>query len=229
MATLPSLITFGSLTPLPSQDQILQLQEEFHKKGILFEPLIKAVRNLDSLWTKTRDQDPVLSVIDGKAAVRKLEGLLSGKVNEQISVERHNVLIVPVTILNHLISNKGNAESATLAVRWKDTRKLEDIQKILLCRHNTYIAATRDERDITITTPAEAVTVLQEDLLRNDVSFLAIGLNGRHHTDRHADIPSKIIKACEGPTHRQSLRAFVYTCDWRRYYHTVDEGSTPRC
>ncbi|KAI1279817.1 hypothetical protein F5Y07DRAFT_396864 [Xylaria sp. FL0933] len=270
MTTLPSLITFGSLTPLPSQDQILQLNGEFHRKASLLKPLIEAVRDLDSLWTETIDQDSALHVIDGKAAVRKLEGLLSGTINEPISDERRNILIVPITILNHVVqylsfighiavanynclienvaakggvqglcagllsaqavasaetiedivalsctslrlafcigayvdadqmSNDGNAESATLAVRWRDTRTLEDIQQILQNHRNTYIAATRDERDITITTPAEIAPGLREDLLRNDVDFLEIGLNGRYHTGRHADIPAKIIKACEG-------------------------------
>ncbi|KAI1352749.1 hypothetical protein F5Y01DRAFT_324034 [Xylaria sp. FL0043] len=270
MAALPSLITFGSLTPLPSQDQILQLNGEYHRKASLLKPLIEAVRDLDSLWTEMTDQDPVLDSIDGKAAIRKLKGLSSGTVNEHFSDERRNILIVPITVLNHVVqylsfiehiavanhnclieivaakggvqglcagllsaqavasartvedivalsctslrlafcigayvdadqmSNDGSAGSATLAVRWADTRTLEDIQQILQKHRNTYIAATRDERDITITTPAEMAIGLREDLLRNDINFLEIGLNGRYHTDRHADIPAKIIKACEG-------------------------------
>ncbi|KAI0432332.1 hypothetical protein F5Y09DRAFT_153540 [Xylaria sp. FL1042] len=270
MATLPSLITFGSLTPLPSQDQILQLKGEFHRKASLLQPLMEAVRDLDSLWTEMTAQDPALEDIDGKSTVRKLEGLLSGTVNEDISDERHNIWIVPITILNHVmqylsfidhigvashscvmenvaanggvqglcagllsaqavssamtvedivalsctslrlafcigayvdadqISIDGNDKSITLAIRWRDTRTLGDIQKILRNQQNTYIAATRDERDLTITAPAEMATVLRENLLRNDIAFLEIGLNGRYHTGRHANIPARIIRACEG-------------------------------
>ncbi|KAI0970858.1 hypothetical protein F4678DRAFT_434910, partial [Xylaria arbuscula] len=270
MAALPSLITFGSLTPLPSQDQIVQLQREFHRPASLLKPLLEATRDLDSLWTEMAAHDLALNAIDGRAAVRKLVGLLSGTVNEPISDERRNILIVPLTILNHVVqymsfiensgvadhdrvvenvarrggvqglcagllsaqavasattaedvaalsctslrlafcigayvdvdqaSSSGNAESATIAVRWRDARKLEDIKKILLKHQNTYIAATRDERDITITTPAERAAALQEDLSRNNIAFIEIGVNGRYHTDRHADVPSKIIKACEG-------------------------------
>ncbi|KAI1294396.1 hypothetical protein F5Y03DRAFT_372919, partial [Xylaria venustula] len=270
MAALPSLITFGSLTPLPSQNQIVQLHREFHRQASLFKPLLEATLDLDSLWTEMTDHDPSLDVINGRAAVRKLVGLLSGTVNDPISDERRNILVVPLTILNHVVqymsflensgvsehnsvlenvahrggvqglcagmlsaqavasavtaedvialsctslrlafcigayvdvdqvSSSGNAESATMAVRWRDARKLEDIKKILLSHQNTYIAAIRDERDTTITTPVERAAALQEDLSRNNIAFIQIGVNGRYHTDRHVDVPPKIMKACEG-------------------------------
>ncbi len=208
MATLPSLITFGSLTPWPSQDQILQLQREFHRKASLFGPLIEAVRDLDSLWRKMLSQDPALDVVDGRAAARKLEGLLSGTVNEYTRDEKRNALIMPITILAQIaqylsflehsevahhnsvlesiatgggvqglcagllsahavasatttedvvavsctslrlafcvgayvdadqVSNDGNAETTSLAVRWKEPTKLEDIQEVLLNHQN---------------------------------------------------------------------------------------------
>ncbi|KAI0100947.1 hypothetical protein GGR51DRAFT_530672 [Nemania sp. FL0031] len=270
MATLPSLITFGSLTPLPTQVQILQLQEEFHRKAVLFRPLIEALHDLNSLWTEMTDQDPTLNIIDGRVAVKQLEELLSGTAKEHIYHERRNILVVPLTILTHVAqylgfiefsevashnyvlesvaarggvqglcagllsaqavasattvedvvalsctslrlafcigayvdtnqtSNNGNAESVTLAIRWKAPAKLEDVQKILLNHPNTYIAAVRDERDITITTPAEGAMMLRQNLSDNSISFLEIGLNGRYHTKIHANIPSRIIKACEG-------------------------------
>ncbi|KAI3339589.1 hypothetical protein F4824DRAFT_455895 [Ustulina deusta] len=270
MATLPSLITFGSLTPWPSQDQILQLQREFHRKASLFGPLIEAVRDLDSLWRKMLSQDPALDVVDGRAAARKLEGLLSGTVNEYTRDEKRNALIMPITILAQIaqylsflehsevahhhsvlesitagggvqglcagllsahavasaattedvvavsctslrlafcvgayvdadqVSNDGNAETTSLAVRWKEPTKLEDIQEVLLNHQNTYIAVTRDERDVTITTPTVTAAMLQQNLSRLGVSFLDIGLSGRYHTSIHADVPLKIIEACQG-------------------------------
>ncbi|RWA11691.1 hypothetical protein EKO27_g3412 [Xylaria grammica] len=264
------MITFGSLTPLPSQDQILALHGEFRRKASLLKPLIEAVRDLPLLWGKMTDQNPALSVLDGEAAIMKLEGLVSGPANEHILDEKHNILIVPITILTHvtlylsflehseaanhnsvledvvamggvqglcagLLSaqavasaqtvedvvalscvslrlafcigayvdanqfsiNGGNDESVTLAVRWNPPETLEDVKKILLNHPKVYLAAVRDERDITITTPAEAATTLREDLSQNGLSFLEIGLNGRYHTSIHAGIPLKIINACE--------------------------------
>jgi hypothetical protein len=203
MARIPSLITFGSLTPLPTQHQVLQLQAEFHQKASLFRPLIEALRDLDSLWNKMMEKDPALNVIDGTAAVRKLEGLMLGTTIEHTYDERRNIIVVPLTILAHVaqylsfveqsgiadhnsvlekvaagggiqglcagllsaqalasadtvedvitlsctslrlafcigayvdanqVSNEGDAESATLAVRWKAPARLEDVQKIL--------------------------------------------------------------------------------------------------
>ncbi|KAI0912704.1 hypothetical protein F4823DRAFT_633075 [Ustulina deusta] len=96
------------------------------------------------------------------------------------------------------VSNDGNAEATSLAVRWKEPTTLEDIQEVLLNHQNTYIAVTRDERDVTITTPTVTAAMLQQNLSRLGVSFLDIGLSGRYHTSIHADVPLKIIEACQG-------------------------------
>jgi hypothetical protein len=115
MATLPSLITFGSLGPLPTQVQILQLQEEFHRKASLFRPLIETVRHLDSLWAKMIDQDPALNVIDGRGAIKKLEGVLSGTVNEHIHDDMRNIFIVPMTVLLHVVQYLSFIEHSGVA------------------------------------------------------------------------------------------------------------------
>ncbi|KAI0414324.1 hypothetical protein F5X98DRAFT_390043 [Xylaria grammica] len=228
MATLPSMITFGSLTPLPSQDQILALHGEFRRKTSLLRPLIEAVRDLPLLWAKMTDQNPALGVLNGEAAIMKSEGLVSGPANEHILDEKHNILIHS-EILNHnsvlenvvamggvqglcagLLSaqavasaqtvedvvalsctslrlafcfgayvdanqvsiNGGNDESVTLAVRWDQPKTLEDVKKILLNHPKVYLAAVRDERDITIPAPAEAATTPRDDLSQNGLSFL---------------------------------------------------------
>ncbi|KAI0856846.1 hypothetical protein F4860DRAFT_491443 [Xylaria cubensis] len=99
MATLPSLLTFGSLGPLPTEEQVLQLQEEFQRRGSLFRPIVKTVHDLDSVWAKLTNQDPALSAIDGKSAIEKLEGILSGTVKEHIHDDMRNTIIAPMTIL----------------------------------------------------------------------------------------------------------------------------------
>ncbi|KAJ8123635.1 hypothetical protein ONZ43_g462 [Nemania bipapillata] len=110
--TLPSLITFGSLTPLPTQDQILQLQEEFRHKASLFRPIVEAVYDLDTLWAKLTDEDPSLKIIDGRAAIQKLKGLLSSTVNEHIRDDRRNILVVPITILLHVVQYLSFVENS---------------------------------------------------------------------------------------------------------------------
>lgn len=217
------------------------------------------------------DEDPALQAVDGRAAARKLEGLLlSGAVNEYTRDEKGNILIMPITILSQVVQylsflehseaadhkavlesiaagggvqglcagllsahamasattiedvvalagtslrlafcvgayvdadqvgNDGNADNASLAVRWKEPTNLGHIEEVLLHHPNAYIAVTRDERDITINTPTAGAAMLQQELSQIGVSFLDIGLSGRYHTSRHADVPLKIIKACQG-------------------------------
>ncbi|KAI0159791.1 hypothetical protein GGR57DRAFT_521034 [Xylariaceae sp. FL1272] len=100
--TPPSLVTFGSLGPLPTEDQVLRLQREFSEKSSLFKPLVDTIHNLDSLWAKLLDQDPKLNAIDGRGAIQKLEGILTGAIKEPIHDDLRNIIIVPMTVLLHV-------------------------------------------------------------------------------------------------------------------------------
>lgn len=65
----------------------------------------------------------------------------------------------------------------------------------------TYIAVTRDVRDVTITTPTAASGPLLSDLLQHGVSCLETGLQGRYHAGVHKGVPEKIMNACRGRLH----------------------------
>jgi hypothetical protein len=103
MATLPSLLAFGSLTPLPSRELILQLQETFRQKSSLLRPLVEAISDLDLIWTKLAEQHSSFNTIDGGAAIRSLQGILSGTVANDIRDEKRNIVIVPITVLTHIV------------------------------------------------------------------------------------------------------------------------------
>ncbi|KAL2130202.1 hypothetical protein VTI74DRAFT_6769 [Chaetomium olivicolor] len=98
--------------------------------------------------------------------------------------------------------NEGGGSCYTsLAVRWRAPTTCEDIQQILLNYPGTYIAVTRDVRDVTITAPTVASGPLRSDFSQHGVSSLDTGLRGRYHAGVHKDVPAKIVKACQGRLH----------------------------
>ncbi|KAI1444132.1 hypothetical protein F5Y02DRAFT_428086 [Annulohypoxylon stygium] len=90
------------------------------------------------------------------------------------------------------------SRSSNLAIRLKAPMTQDDIQKMLLDYTDAYIAVTRDLQEVTVTSSISTLETLRQDLKCRGVSAIETGLNGRYHSDIHADIPAKVINVCRG-------------------------------
>lgn len=108
---LPSLAIFGSLTRWPAQEHILQLQQEFGRRALLFRPLGEAARDLEALWYRLTDQDEALMAVEGRTAARTLAALFSDTpYDEPLCDEGRNVLLLPFAVLSQVAQYLGYLE-----------------------------------------------------------------------------------------------------------------------
>lgn len=92
-----------------------------------------------------------------------------------------------------------SGETKCLAVRWKTSAGLEELDDVIEKYDETYISAVRDAHDATLTVPQGILPKVSEELSARGMTVLATGLRGRYHSSKYQGFEAvdKIIKACD--------------------------------
>lgn len=96
--SLPSLIAFGALAPLPASDRLDQLRNALQHQKCL-KPIVKIFQELPLLWRALSNQDPSLNSIAGEAAADHLAQWINGAGVAQIVEDKGNVTRMPLTTI----------------------------------------------------------------------------------------------------------------------------------
>lgn len=102
MATAPSLIAFGSLTPWPAPERLKQLRDSLRQQPLLT-PVVEAIHDLKSLWTAVVTREPGLDVVANPNAADQLVAWITGFDCVQIVEEKRNAMTMPMTIIEHIV------------------------------------------------------------------------------------------------------------------------------
>lgn len=100
--TLPSLIAFGALAPLPASDRLDQLRNALQEQ-VCLKPIVKAIQELPLLWKALSNQEPSLNSIAGEAAADYLAQWITGARVDQIVEDKGNVIRMPWTTVSHIV------------------------------------------------------------------------------------------------------------------------------
>lgn len=97
--SLPSLVSFGALAPLPAPEKLHQLRYSLLQQQSL-KPIVQAVNELPQLWKSLLNEDPSLNSIAGEAAANQLSQWVEG--SAQIAKDKGNMIRMPVTIIGQI-------------------------------------------------------------------------------------------------------------------------------
>ena len=90
-----------------------------------------------------------------------------------------------------------NLETVSLAVRWRSETGYYRVREILKGYPDAYIGVIVDETDVTVTVARTHIAALSQDLSKEGMSVLPIGLEGRYHSSANKDGAERILTLCD--------------------------------
>ena len=97
----PSLVVFGSQTTWPSPSYLSQIRESLLSEPRL-DPLVKAIRELPSLWQILLDNDSTLRRVPGLQSLQQLQQWIDQGRPLRTKGTPPNVLLTPLTVIIHI-------------------------------------------------------------------------------------------------------------------------------